>query len=367
LKTKKIIALAIVAATLIAGGLYYRIQAGKKAEITYKEHVVKREDLEIAVQATGSVQPENRLVVKPQIPGRIDEVLIEEGKKVKAGQILAWMSSNDRAALVDMAKSASPAELKHWEEIYKPSPIIAPLGGIIISKQVERGQTVGTGDTVFVISDRLIVLAQVDETDLGKISLGQTVEIRVDAYGDRPVSGKVLRVAYESKLVNNVTIYEIRILPDLVPDFMRSGMTTSVKFVQYKKEGILAAPVSFLKFPTTPDNSPRTGSPPRERSTGQRREPEKGPEKPLAATPTTAEAPQTKSPNQCTVLLKSPNPGGTPEEKTITLGASNGKMAEVLSGLDEGAILLQIDHKDDGENKASNPFSPFGGGKKRTK
>lgn len=310
---------------LVAGGLYYRKLAAKKLEITYKEHVVKRDDLEISVQATGSIQPENRLVVKPQIAGRVDQILVEEGKTVKAGQILAWMSSNDRAALVDMATSQTPEEQKHWEEIYKPSPIIAPLGGVIISKQVERGQTVATSDVIFVISDRLIVLAQVDETDLAKISLGQSVEIRVDAYGDKPVPGKVIRVAYESKLVNNVTIYEIRILPTATPDYMRSGMTSSIKFVQDRKTGVLLAPVSFLKF-----------------------------------------SPNTKlDDKQCTVLVKSLDSGAPPEEKTITIGATNGKFSEIISGLDEGTTILQAQQTSDDEKKSSNPFSPFGGGKKR--
>ena len=244
-----------------AVGLYFGLIKDKSPKISYKEHIVKKGDLEISVQATGSIQPENRLVVKPQIAGRIDSILIEEGKRVSAGQVMAWMSSNDRAALIDMARSSSAEEQKRWEEIYKPSPIIAPLGGIVIAKQVERGQTVGTGDTVFVISDRLIILAQVDETDLGKISLNQPVEIRVDAYNDQVVTGKVIRIAYESKQVNNVTIYEIRILPDNVPEFMRSGMTTSVKFIQNKKENILLAPVSFLARPQKDSGSDSTLNP----------------------------------------------------------------------------------------------------------
>ena len=334
-KTKKIMLSSMLLVGLAGGGWYYRTQAAKKLEVSYKEYVVKRDDLEIAVQATGSIQPENRLVVKPQIPGRVDQILVEEGKSVKAGQILAWMSSNDRAALVDMAKSQNPTAQSHWEEVYKPSPIIAPLGGVIISKQVERGQTVATGDVIFVISDRLIVLAQVDETDLAKISLNQSVEIRVDAYGDKPVPGKVLRVAYESKLVNNVTIYEIRILPTAVPEYMRSGMTTSVKFVQDRKSGVLVAPVSFLKFAS--DN---------ESDKGSDKASEKGPIK------------------SCSVLVKSMEIDAPPVEKIITIGTNNGKFAEIVSGLDEGAILLQAEKKSSDETKSSNPFSPFGSGKK---
>ena len=323
---------------------YYFIKKNGKPTVTYKEHTVALGDIEISVQATGSIQPENRLVVKPQIAGRVDEVLVQEGKPVKAGQILAWMSSNDRAALVDMARSQSPEEIKRWQDIYKPTPIIAPLGGILIAKQIERGQTIGTGDTVFVISDRLIVLAQVDETDLGKISLGQSVEIRVDAYSDQPVTGKVIRIAYESKQVNNVTIYEIRILPDSAPEFMRSGMTTSVKFTQDKKSNVTQIPVSFIDrgaVKEVPSGEPKADS---------------DSSKPL------------KSGDKVRLLVKASDQDLPPEEKEITIGINNGRFAEVTSGLSEGAVILKAEQNGDPEKKSSNPFSPFGapkGGRKK--
>lgn len=327
---KKTYLIGLFLAMASATGYYFYNEKSKAPKMAYNEHIVGRGDLEISVRATGTLQPENRLTVKPQIAGRIDEILTQEGQRVRAGQVLAWMSSNDRAALIDMARSAGAAEQKQWEEIYKPSPVIAPLGGVVISKQVERGQTVGTGDTVFVISDRLIVLAQVDETDLGKISLGQPVEIRVDAYSDQVVTGKVIRIAYESKQVNNVTIYEIRILPDQVPSFMRSGMTTSVKFIQDMKKSVLTAPISFLKPAKSDKNI------------------------------TQAASGLIKPGSQVIALVKTSDPKLTPEERTISIGATNGKSAEVLSGLEEGAIILQAEISNITPEKASNPFSPMG-------
>jgi macrolide-specific efflux system membrane fusion protein len=323
-RTKLWVVLFLIVVTAI--GSYVYIAKNRKPEITYKEHTIRRDDLEISVQATGAIQPENRLVVKPQIAGRVDEILVQEGQKVRAGQLLARMSSNDRAALIDMARSAGSEEQKRWEDIYKPSPVIAPLGGIVISKQVERGQTVGTGDTVFVISDRLIVLAQVDETDLGKISLGQAVEIRVDAYSDQMVTGKVIRIAFESKQVNNVTIYEIRILPDDVPSFMRSGMTTSVKFIQDKKQNVILAPASFLKS----------------------KQDAKGGQSGII-----------KSGDEALTLVKASNPKAPPEERVVTVGATNGKFLEIASGLSEGDIILQPQASNTAEEASSNPFSPM--------
>ena len=88
IKSPNKIVLFLVAIFLVSGGIYFKFLSSKTT-ITYKEHVIARGDLEISVQATGSIQPENRLIVKPQIPGRIDQILIEEGQRVKAGQILA--------------------------------------------------------------------------------------------------------------------------------------------------------------------------------------------------------------------------------------------------------------------------------------
>ena len=181
------------------------------------------------------------------------------------------------------------------------------------------------------------MLAQVDETDLGKISLGQPVEIRVDAYSDQVVTGKVIRIAYESKQVNNVTIYEIRILPDEVPSFMRSGMTTSVKFIQDMKMAVLVAPVSFLK-PVKLENNGSSGV--------------NGLIKPSS---------------QVLALVKPSDPKLDPEERTVSIGVTNGKSAEVLSGLEEGMTILQPETTNNAPDKASNPFIPMGPSKGKKK
>lgn len=56
-----------------------------------------------AISTTATVQPRNRLEIKPPINGRIEKILVKEGENVKAGQIVAWMSSTERAALLDAA------------------------------------------------------------------------------------------------------------------------------------------------------------------------------------------------------------------------------------------------------------------------
>jgi macrolide-specific efflux system membrane fusion protein len=218
-----------------------------KEEAPLQKVKVKLGSIMAQIPSTGTVEPRNRLEIKPPIAGRIDTVLVKEGQNVKKGQILAWMSSSDRAALLDAARAKGEAEVKRWEDVYKPTPIVAPLNGFIIQRAVEPGQSVSTGDPVLVMADRLIVKAQVDETDLGKIKLDQKVVIALDAYPENSINGIVEHIAYESKLVSNVVVYEIEVLPEAVPSFFRAGMSATVNFIQKESQNILVLPLRAVK------------------------------------------------------------------------------------------------------------------------
>jgi macrolide-specific efflux system membrane fusion protein len=198
------------------------------------------------ISCTGTVLPKNRLEIKPPVNGRIESVLIREGEKVKVSQILAWMSSTERAALLDAARGKEEKEFKYWEETYKPIPLTAPIDGEVIVATTQPGQTITTSDAVVVLSDHLIIRAQVDETDIGKITPSMKAIITLDAYPDTKINTAVEHIYYESKTVNNVTIYEVDLIPTEVPLFFRSGMNASVDFIQQGKENALLIPQEAL-------------------------------------------------------------------------------------------------------------------------
>jgi macrolide-specific efflux system membrane fusion protein len=198
------------------------------------------------ISCTGTVLPKNRLEIKPPVGGRIERVLVQEGDKVKTGQILAWMSSTERAALLDAARGKGEESLKYWEETYKPIPLPAPIDGEVIVAKTQPGQTVTAADAIVVLSDRLIIRAQVDETDIGKITPDTKAIISLDAYPDTKIKASVGHIYYESKTVNNVTIYEIDLVPQEVPSFFRSGMNATVDFIEQSKEGTLLIPVEAV-------------------------------------------------------------------------------------------------------------------------
>ncbi|MFH1386240.1 MAG: efflux RND transporter periplasmic adaptor subunit [bacterium] len=208
---------------------------------------VTKGSIQSSIPSTGTVMPRNRLEIKPPVAGRIESVLVQEGQRVAKGNILAWMSSLERATLLDAARASGEEELKRWETMYKPTPVIAPIAGFIIQRSVEPGQTFTSNDTVLVMADKLIVKAQIDETDIGRIKLGQRVEIILDSYPDEMINGKVESIAYESTVVNNVTVYEVNLIPERIPPFFRAGMSATVNFFQNEKQDVLVLPTKAIK------------------------------------------------------------------------------------------------------------------------
>ncbi|MEK6542918.1 MAG: HlyD family efflux transporter periplasmic adaptor subunit [Elusimicrobiota bacterium] len=240
----------LILAVIVAGvGVILTLRSNaKKGKAELREETATMGAIKVTVLATGIAQPQNRVEIKPPIAGRADEILVKEGDKVVKGQILARMSSLERAALLDAARAKGPEELEHWESLYKPTPLVAPLNGIIIARSIEPGQTVTSQEAVLVMSDRLIVKAQVDETDIGSIHVGQEATLSLDAYASHILPAKVGHVAYEAKTVSNVTIYEVDVVPGSVPDFMRSGMTANVEFLVARKNDILTLPAEAVLY-----------------------------------------------------------------------------------------------------------------------
>jgi membrane fusion protein, macrolide-specific efflux system len=230
-----------------AGVTFWQFQKGRANQVNYKTIHAQTGTIETFISTTGDVLPKNRLEIKPPVNGRVESILVQEGDLVKTGQIVAWMSSTDRAALLDAARGKSDESLKYWQDVYKPIALVAPIDGQVIVATMQPGQTVTTSDAVIVLSDRLIFRAQVDETDIGKIKLGQEASVTMDAYPGVKVNAKVDHIYYESQTVNNVTLYLVDLTPDNLPSFCRSGMNVNVEFRDQFKENILTLPVTAVQ------------------------------------------------------------------------------------------------------------------------
>lgn len=311
-KTIKIIVFVAVAATGVALWKMNARSAAPGNDLTREIKPVIG-NIQNVISSTGTVLPKNRLEVKPSVSGRVEEILVREGQSVKAGETLAWMSSTERAALLDAARGQNEEALRYWQEVYKAIPLISPINGEVIVAKTQPGQTVTTADPVLVLSDQLIVRAQVDETDIGKIKDGQSALLHLDAYPDTKISAQVEHIYYESKTINNVTIYEVDLLPQEVPEFFRSGMNAAIDFIAQSKDNALLIPAEAVL----------------------------------------------REKNGSFVLIKDAN--GQSRQRPVQLGISDDKNVEVLSGLDayDTVIVKTKKYTLPKSNVGTNPLMPI--------
>ncbi|MDR1190933.1 MAG: efflux RND transporter periplasmic adaptor subunit [Verrucomicrobiales bacterium] len=235
----------------LAGVAYWWWQRPKVSD-QYDYVKIERGDIRVLLQETGNLAAYHRLNVTSPIAGRIDKIVAEEGTDVANGDILAWISSTERAAVIDAARARGEEEVKFWSEVYKPAPLIAPLDGHLIALSVVPGQVVSAQQTVFVMSDRLILQANVDETDLHSIELDQRVEFTLSGFSEKVrLTGKVFQIAYDSTNVNNVTTYIVKVNIDHPPKYLRSGLSADVYFVLKEVRDILKVPSEFISVDHT--------------------------------------------------------------------------------------------------------------------
>ena len=310
---KRIYVIIVVVLVLVGGGYgVYKYRSMKKSTVTYRSETATRGSIALTILSTGTVKPVTRVDIKSPTAGRVEKVLVNEGDHVRKNQVLALTSSTERAALLDAARDRGPEEYKKWEELERPIPILAPITGEVILRSIEPGQTFATTDVILAMSDRLMVEALVDETDIAQVKKNEAASIVLDAYPGQSIPGKVYKIAYDAKTTNNVTTYPVDVLPDEVPLFMRSGMTANVTFEIQKKSDIITVPTEALKV--------RDGK---------------------------------------NVVLV---PGASEDEhavmKEVVTGLTDGKRTEIVSGLDEGATVLIVQAKTSADSKGTNPFMP---------
>jgi macrolide-specific efflux system membrane fusion protein len=304
---KKLVIGIVVVILILAGFLYLRkTNSNQAGQPSYQTVRVERGNMEIKVLSTGTIEPYTRVEVSSSVNGRIDKVEVQEGDRVKEGDILAWISSEDRIALLDAARSGLESAQKSGDQkaieeaqaayeiadrAYKPVPLTNSISGEVISRSCEPGQNVSTQSVLFVIADRLVASVEVDEVDIGKIHRGQEALITLDAFPDEELRGKVAKISREGELVSDVVEYEVMVEPQKVPRHWASGMTANVEFIVQQKDSILLIPKSSVT--------------------------------------------EMRGENFVMVLEDQPTP------RKIQTGISDGRMVEVIEGLREGDRIIQ--------------------------
>lgn len=196
----------------------------QRARYLYEKSLLSESDMDVAQQSYKSALA-NVEAIKAQIEA----------------QRLAIKSAENqlKQALANM--SIAETNLRYTK-------IVSPVDGIVITKNVEVGQTVAASfqtPTLFLIArdlSKMQVEATVSEADIGKIKEGQEVEFTVDAYPGRVFKGRVSQVRLSPVNIQNVITYTVIIPVDNSHMLLKPGMTANVSFLVAKKTGVLRVP-----------------------------------------------------------------------------------------------------------------------------
>ena len=270
----------------------------------YKKETVNQKKLELSIEASGIIEAISSVEIKSKASGEILLLGAEVGDLVKKGSILGQIDQRTPKNILDQAKSdleASRVRLenaksqydrgkelhakgsisdKDYEDIqesfaqakstvvrtevsYENAKIAlddtivrSPVQGTIISRPVEVGQVissptsaVGGGTILMTMADlsKVRVRALVDEIDVGKVSIGQTVSIKVAAYRDKEFFGTVSKIEPLAKIEQNVTTFPVLIDIDNNENLLLLGMNTDVVIEVLNKNVTLSTPTMSLR------------------------------------------------------------------------------------------------------------------------
>jgi HlyD family secretion protein len=311
----------VVAVVAAAAGTFVYVRARGDTVPAVTTAVVTRGDVVEAVDATGTLEAVTTVQVGTQVSGTISELRADFNARVRKGQVIARLDPSLFAAQVEQARAtvtrleaeaarAGVQAADAWQKLRRAQElaarqlvaaadleaaeataraadaavkasaaqivqarasmhqadvnlghtvITAPIDGIVISRNVDVGQTVAASmqaPTLFVIArdlTRMRVEARIAESDIGRVADGQPASFRVDAYPGRIYTGTVTQVRLQPVVEQNVVSYVTVI--DVVNDdlTLRPGMTANVSVEIARAADVLRIPNSALRVRPSPE------------------------------------------------------------------------------------------------------------------
>ena len=408
---KKIVGAVLVLSALVAAGFFY-FQKPPKAQ--YKTLKVERGSIASSVSATGTLNAVVTVQVGTQVSGTISKLYVDFNSPVKKGQSIAQIDpalfssavqqsrgnalnaeanlarakvtladakrtlGRNKALLaegiiaqsdLDAALTAydsalagvrgaealvmqTRGTLRQAETNLNYSTIRSPVDGIVVSRNVDVGQTVAASfqtPTLFTIAQDLTKMqidTSVDESDISRLQVGQTADFTVDAYPEQRFVGTVVQIRNAPVVTQNVVTY-VAVIGVSNPDMkLKPGMTANVAVQIRKKDDVLKVPSSALRFKpkTDKEKGAKGGGTEGVGRKGGARKQGDGMGGPSGV------------PGQSVYLLKGEDQA--PVRVSITTGITDGSFVEVVSGgIEEGddVIIEQV-----GQEKKKNgmPMGP---------
>lgn len=305
----------LLAGTILSAAAWYMFKPGAAPDV-YVVAQVEKGGIVQKITASGIINPSSTIAIGTQVSGTIAEILVDYNTLVKKDQLLAQIDPAlfeatvaQRKAALDIAKAElevvkndivyykkhlarikklntskystdkdlesaqrdydnavaqkalkeaqilqAAAALKQAEVDLHYTRIVSPVDGIVISKEVEVGQTVAASyqtPTLFNVAEDLTKMqieASVVEADIAKVKEGQNVDFSVDSFPDEVFHGVVTQVRNNPITTSNVVTYEVIIEIDNRDLKLKPGMTANVEIITAQKEDVLLVPNKSLRF-----------------------------------------------------------------------------------------------------------------------
>lgn len=306
-----------------AAGLYLAGEPGDVSEPSYTLAKVERGELTLSVSATGALSPLITVLVGSQVSGAIEKVHVDFNSQVRKGDVIAqiepslfkakvaqeqasfdsakadqekaWVTvqdarrqlerarrlferkmvaesdvdaaqfSYDSASVEHKLKKASVAQaratLQQAQVNLAHTTIYAPIDGVVLSRDVDVGQTVAASlqaPTLFTIAQelsRMQIETDVDEAFIGMIRQGQTVSFTVFAYPEQIFHGRLAQIRLNPKVESEVVLYNCIIHVDNAELKLKPGMTATVTVEVESRQNVLKIPNAALRY--LPDLPPQ--------------------------------------------------------------------------------------------------------------
>ncbi len=273
----KIITSCLIVGIIGTGGyISYTKYIGSKtvaSAIKYTTVKASKTNIQVNVQATGAVYASVTRDVVANNSGELKNLVLKEGDIVKKGDVIGQVYNSGLQDQVDKANLAlqkqqlqagtakndadaqiqaltteqNQKDLNGAIEARDNMNVTSPLGGLVVTKSANNGDTLQSGKPIISVVDtnsyRLKV--DVDELDIAKVKNGQKVEIKFDAITNKVYEGAVESISQLGDTTNNVTTYGVVItIKDLTG--VKLGMNASVNILVDNKENALAVPVEAL-------------------------------------------------------------------------------------------------------------------------
>lgn len=300
-KIRNIIIWSIVS-VLVGLFVYKQFIQQEPVFISIQQEVVVDETLYAEVSATGTINPIELVDVGTQVSGIISEVLVDYNDIVVEGQLLARMDkrilnsslleSKSNLIKTEVALEQAKRELDRNKKLFKEgyiaevelekaqfdydnaqasfniaklqrdknavnlgyTNIVSPISGIVISRNIDVGQTIAASFTtpiLFSIANdlkQMKIEASVDEADIGMVKPGQKVIFTVDAFPDDTFKGIVEQVQLKPTVIQNVVTYNVIVIIENPELKLMPGMTATLIIRTEEKPNSIAVPNSALSF-----------------------------------------------------------------------------------------------------------------------